>query len=439
MSDNALLIGSASADITPPPGVSMPGYFTDRKCDGVLDGIHARALVAEGDGRAIAIVACDCLFIPADFTRRIRRIVSERTGIAPGDILVAATHTHTGPILPRTFVPDEQGLVGTLYPGDPDEAYWEMFIRKAAGAVEMAWRDRTPSDGICVKVGSVEGIAFNRRYRMTDGSVRTNPGRNNPDVIEPAAPVDPAVTVASFPGHSACIVNYALHLDVVGGTRISPDYPGHMSRALRRLLGRKINCLFLNGACGDINHVDVSSTSEMKGNALSRRTGNVLAGEVLKLLNADVSAAGGPVAAASEAVTLHRRQPDASELALAEAALTRENLTPQNRSQAMAAVALARTGERTAHTEVQCLRIGDLALVGLPGEIFVEIGLEIKRRSPFPHTILVELANDWHGYIPTSGAFSEGGYETSYRSARFEPDTADRFVEAALRVLSSIA
>ena len=115
---------------------------------------------------------------------------------------------------------------------------------------------------------------------MSDGSVRTNPGRANPDILEPAGPVDTSVTVVSFPGQPACLVNFALHLDVVGGTRVSPDYPGHMSRALRRLRGRKLNCLFLNGTCGDINHVDVASTVPQKGDDLSRRIGNVLAGEV---------------------------------------------------------------------------------------------------------------------------------------------------------------
>ncbi len=439
MIDQPLLIGSASADITPPPGISMPGYFTDRKSDGVLNSIHARALVAECDGRSVAIVSCDCLFMPASFTRRIRALIADRTSLQPADVLVSATHTHTGPILPRTFVPDEADLVGALYPGDPDEAYWEMMIRKAAGAAEMAWRDRSPCEGVSVGMGSAEGIAFNRRFRMADGTVRTNPGRGNPDVIEPAGPIDPDVATISFQGHPACIVNYALHLDVVGGTRISPDYPGHMSRSLRRLMGRKLNCVFLNGTCGDINHVDVSSPVAQKGEDLSRQIGNVLAGEVHKLLALSNPITTTPVAAASESVILKRRGPAPDELDQAQKNLTRPDLAAADRSQALAAVALARTSVPTASAEVQCLRLGDLGIVGLPGEIFVEIGLEIKRRSPLPYTIVVELANDWHGYIPTKKAMSEGGYETSFRSARYEPDTADRLIQASLRLLDGIS
>ena len=173
----------------------------------------------------------------------------------------------------------------------------------------------------------------------------------------------------------------------------------------------------------------------MKGDDLSRRIGHVLAGEVLKLVSHPQPVLPTRVAATSESLTLQRRLPHASEVDRARAALSRSDLTPQDHSQAMAAVALAQTAHRTAEAEVQCVRIGDLALVGLPGEIFVDYALAVK--AQYTNTFVISLANgELQGYIVTEKAAREGGYEAS--NSLFRPEAGRVLVDATLEILGDV-
>ncbi len=452
MANEPLLVGAAEIDITPPLGVSLCGYFVDRKASGVLDPLFAHAFVLRQGDEAVVLVSGDLIFPSRRVTAEARRLIEQNLGVPGERVLVHATHTHTGPFVDRELPWDEAG--SALFPGALDESYLAMLPRRLASAAQAAWKRLQPAPGLGWAVGEVEGIAFNRRFRMKDGSVRTNPGRLNPDIVEPAAPADPSVLVAWAGGDSPALVNFAVHQDITGGDQISADMPAHMNAVLRRALGRGMPAFYFNGCCGDINHIDVSKP-DGDGYEHSVRMGQTLAGEVLKTLPWIEPKPVDAVAGATRVVEIPVRQVSADELARAEALLAEAGSDvqwPENtevdseegfrRLQILWAhgtVSLARATRKTDRVEVQALRLGDLAVVGLPGEIFCEHGLRIKAQAPFPAVMVVELANEWHGYIPTRRAFEEGGYETQHRSAWLCESAGDMMVDAALELLDELA
>jgi hypothetical protein len=263
-------------------------------------------------------------------------------------------------------------------------------------------------------------IAFNRRYRMKDGTVRTNPGCANPDIVEPAGPIDPEVaTLVCRRGDGslkALLVNYTCHLDNVGGTELSADFPGYLARRLAERLDGDPAVLFANGACGDINHVDTRSAIRRKGHEHSRWMGETLAGDVCVSLPQAEAVSGAPVGVASRQVVLPTRE-----------------------------------GSDPVEVEIQAIRAGDVGMVGIPAEYFVELQLDIKARSPVPHTIVSELTNGWVGYVPTRRAFEENmgdvpasrmetfdhlGYEVrSALSRGLQPGVGEAMADAAVEVL----
>jgi len=269
-------------------------------------------------------------------------------------------------------------------------------------------------------------IAWNRRYHMQDGSVRSNPGQLNPDIVEPAGPIDPEVGVVSFTRADgtlkALFVHYTCHLDCVGGTELSADYPGYMIARLQERLPDQPAVVFANGACGDINHIDARSGIRRQGHDHARWMGETLAGDVCEALKDMTPLANGPVAVASEVIDLPVREGAETEI-------------PQ--------------------AEIQAIRVGDIGFLGTPAEYFVELQLDIKARSPLGRTFVAELANGWVGYVPTRKAFEENmgdvsaermsgfdhmGYEVrSALSSGYAPGIGEVMADAAVRLLEETA
>jgi hypothetical protein len=353
-----------------------------------------------------------------------RKRVAERLGLAAEQVLICATHTHTGPVI--------------------TEEYAAFAAERIADAVQMARREAQPTE--CrIGFGHEDSLSFNRRFWMRDGSVVTNPGGNNPNVVKPVGPIDPRVTVLSFarPGRdpAGLLVNFTLHLDTIGGNLISADYPFFLAHLLRRAFGAELPVLFTNGAAGDINHFDVFGRGPRKGFEEPLRIGTVLGAEVIKTTQNLEPLTATPVRTARAEIELPLAEVTPEEVARAEEIVAR----PEDREHdftmdvvwAHRTVRIARAEARTVPTEVQVLRLGDLAFVGIPGELFVELGLRIREESPLPHTCIVELANDSVGYLPPRKAFDEGGYEVT--SCRYTPEVGEMVADAAGRVLREVA
>lgn len=433
--------GYADADITPPLGGTMPGYFTERISTGVLDPLRAKVLVLSDRRTTIAIVALDLIGLQAPEIAELRRAIRDRTGIPPGHVFVHSTHTHTGAETPRRFTSDAASLYPSLYPGKADPAWTAELSAKVADSAARALAARVEEPRATLGRAVEETVAFYRRFVMADGTIRTNPGRNNPAVVRPAGAIDPDVWALSFDAAKTIVASYALHPDCVGGTRYSADYPYHLTEAVREQLGREWNVLYLNAACGNINHIDVRNAAQKSGYEESRRIGRRIAAAVLEARRRAEPIRLAPLDARSRVVSTPLRQvpPEIAERAERE---VREGFDARrnfNELFSPAAYVLSRTRDRAHPAEILTLRLGTLALVGLPAETFVEIARDIRSDSPLRPTLVIGLTGGAMGYMPHKEGFAQGGYEAGYRSARYSPETPGLWIAAARRLLLRLA
>jgi len=312
----------------------------------------------------------------------------------------------------------------------------ERLVRVIAEAQAAARPARLDS-------GSTEqqDLSFNRRFHMKDGSVRFNPGVRNPDIVRPAGPIDPQVGVvmlrdAADDRPMASLTVFALHLDTTGGTLYSADYPYYLERALRQSLGDRLVSMFANGTCGDINHIDVSGRQTLK----TQYIGETLAATVEAALPGLKHVTRPRLAVRSEVVELPLRTYTPDEVAAAEK--TMEKLST-GETPFLELVKAYETMNFKARKPgklpalVQVIRLSDdTAVVGLPGEVFVDLGLAIKKASPFANTMVVELSQDCPDYVPTRKAFAEGSYETV--CSWIEPGGGEMLVDSAVRLLGQL-
>ncbi len=431
-----LNMGRAELVITPPLGVSLAGYYHDRRADDVLDDLFARAVVLQAGETRLAIVVCDLIHLERSIIQTVRTSIYEQIGIPPEKVMICCTHTHTGPM---TNAWPSAGLF-------PDEAYLQVLARKIVDVVHLASLRLQPST-LSAGHGQVEGIAFNRRYWMKDGSVRTNPQFQDPAILRRAGPEDPDLGILRFSAEDgrslALISNYAIHPDQISGSAISADHEGVEVRVLKQILGADCAVLVPNGCCGDINHFDFFRPHENQksGPQMAAKNGQVLAGEVIKQLPHLERIQISSIRAAQTIVPLSLRVPTKQEIAWAEKTAQKHmgEFNPEGLDvvKAHRMLEVAGMGLSQIEAEVMVFALGGVAVVGLPGEIFVELGLEIKRRSPFKHTLIFELCNDNIGYVLTQKAFDEGGYESS--SCIFQEDSGARLVETSLDLLQRLA
>jgi hypothetical protein len=429
--------GAAVVTITPPEGAPMAGYYYNRAAEGAHDDLHAKALVFESEGARAAIVACDLASVPRFIVEQARRQIEAETGIPGNRVMISATHTHTGPVIPGDS--DRYNLQGAMR--EIAARYVHELPGKIAEAVKLASAALVPARVSAAK-GREPALAFNRRFFMKDGSVGWNPGKLNPNIVRPAGPTDPEVPVVYFESAEgkpqAAYVNFAMHLDTVGGTRYSADYAYTLSSLLAAAKSPELLTVFTIGCAGNVNHIDTGSRAPQQGNGEAARIGTILAAEVLKTLKRTEAVPAGPPRVRSAMVPLPLAEIRPGELEWA------RKITPlfgkPNAAPFMDLVRAFRIEDVAARqgkpigAEVQAIAIGDeLAWVGLPGEIFTELGMAIKTASPFRYTIVAELANDSIGYVPDRKAYPQGAYEPV--SARCGPGSGEMLVEAATKLL----
>jgi hypothetical protein len=438
----ALRAGAAAVVITPPVGTPMAGYYSPRGAEGVHDDLYAKALVFEVDGQKAALVALDLISTTRDLVDDARREVERTTGLKGSSVMISATHAHTGPVIKGRGA-REDALGGS---SDLARQFRESLPGKIAEAVRQAEAKLTPAK-VRVGHGREASIAFNRRFHMKDGTVGWNPGKLNPNILKPAGTIDPDVPIIYMESAGgkplATYVNYAVHLDNVGGRRFSADMPYTLARSLAEFKGSEMLTLFTAGCCGDVNHIDVTWRERQGGFDNAARMGVILAGEVLRTWPklSDVEPSALRTRSVTVSLPLARIEPGDVEKARAIAERHRDpkGNPPKFLESVWAYKVLdveARQG-KPYEVEVQAVTLGnEVAWVSLPGEIFVELGLAVKLDSPFPTTIIAELANGAIGYIPSRRAYAQGNYEVV--SARCAEGSGELLVEAAVKLLDGL-
>ncbi|MBR5445757.1 MAG: hypothetical protein IKV57_06530 [Clostridia bacterium] len=428
--------GFARLDITPPFGARLSGYFHERLADGIIDPLQAHAIAFTDGEKKIAVVSLDVIGINQENMDILRHRAAEKNGMDYEAVFVACTHTHTGPEINK----------GRLFEIDP--AYNEYLFNRISDAISLAIADMKEAV-LETAMSEAKGISFVRRFRMKDGSTKTNPG-NDPDVVGPIGTPDETVRLVKVVREGAAdiaIVNFQVHPDTVGGNKFCADYPGFVRRTLEGALqgekdGKGVHVVYFNGAQGDTNHIDIHARRRLPSPGHAEHMGRVIAGAVLAVYSytepvacdrirygqktAEVASNRGTpeqVAAAKELVKFHKEDPGKfgevykgmlHATVLGEAnAWIRHEFGPDFFGLYLTSVA-----------------VGDVAFVGLPGEPFTDIGRGIKNGSAFPVTIPCCCANGYQGYFPMADAYAEGGYEA--RSSNFRAGVAEALIETGV-------
>ena len=282
---NAIKVGVGMVEITPPIGYphyrgELAGIITHGT--GIKNPLYARSLVFRQGDMQGALLICDLNAVPRDLIRLVRERASKQTGIPFQYISVAATHTHTAPSI-REAVPTyaDRDAAGKLT-GEDQQGYIGHLIKGMTQAIVTANKQAQEVELIS-GIGQAAGISFNRRYLMTDGRVRFNPGVQNPKIVRPVGPVDPDVHFVMFrpvahTAFHASLTVFANHTDTEGGTDFSADYPFFLHKYLGETFGKQMVSVFGAGPCGDINHIDVSQPKEaVEKKTITERIGKKLA------------------------------------------------------------------------------------------------------------------------------------------------------------------
>ncbi len=460
--------GVARVDITPPPGIAHAGWGaqTHQRAKGIDLQLWATALALSDDDETVVIVDIDLIYLWETEAPRVRQKVAELTGLPPSKIRLSYTHTHSGPVT-------GSGWSSWFTEGvDMVEAYDHSLPHRIAGVAWEALKNLTPArvaagNGACT-------IGVNRRFRRPDGAMVV--GRNWD------GPVDPDVKLVRIDELSgqplAALVNYACHPITVGPDceLITPDYPGVAKRVVEEATGA--TCLFLQGAAGDIGPIRGVARHGLDE---YKRLGAILGHEASRVWwelevpprrehYVDTLESGAPLAVyeekpmeeadgelrigtrSMELPIKEMREPDELEADLAAHVARLDQLRSKSadaeaiidetmqakRAKMRADLARDLQGQTHRTFEAQVFAIGEtIALASVPGEPFVEIGLQIKERSPFEYTLFSGYSNIGWAYIPVPDAYPLGGYEIEVTP--FSPDAAGIIVEEMLALLDEMA
>ncbi len=418
--------GFAKVCITPPAGCRLTGFSARQNAStGVHDDLFVRALVLEQGETAVALLSVEVLALAAETVQAVRQRIAARTAIPAEAILIATTHTHSGPVTIRTFFNDHE---------EPDPVYLERLVEAAAESAARAWRNRSEAEvglGCCL----VKGLGVNRRDPESS-------------VINRQAGI---LRVDAGGRTRAVAVIYGCHPTVLGFTNleVSGDYPSAALEAIEAALGPDGFAMFFNGAEANVS-IGHSAELSLVGVMMGTRTfqhakvlGERLASAVLAALPSVSTAeapalgtAGVTLSLAGRAYppleTLERASAEASARCMALAPGDPELLKARARElyNSIDFANARRLKERGGRIplEIQAIRLDGAMLLGVSGEIFAETSLRIQELLARPF-FLIGMANGYEGYLPTADAFAEGGYEVAVASCA--ADSEQRIVRAA--------
>ncbi len=453
---NKLQAGFSRVNITPALGTPIDGYFLSRHAEGVLDDLEINALALRVDDTAVILLSIDCCAVRTPVCLPLRQHVAQVTGLPVDAVFLHATHTHdAGQIGQISATSDEADAADVALLQD----HLQLVHNRAADAAQMALADCKDAK-MGWAVGQAPNISFVRRFRMKDGSVRTNPGVGNPDILHPIGDVDERVNVLRFDraDDTLVLVNFGCHPDTVGGCKITADWPGFTRRRVEKALDN-VKCIFFNGAQGDVNHVNVNAKggdfNDMfndfddvaRGYGHARHMGNVVAGSVLQVFDKvnyeDVDS----LRFLQRTASLPSNMPTAEELVQAykynELHLAgRDCDIPFQGMELTTVVAEAgrmirlKDGPEYFEMNLGGIALGNIGFVAIPGEPFTGIGRGLKEAEGWTMVLPMCLTNGDDGYFPMKDAYDEGGYEA--RSSNYRAGTAEQIIEEGLGLLKEL-
>ena len=442
--------GFSKVCINPPLGVPIHGYYEKRRVKGIHDDIFAKA-VAFDDGRKRAvIIAVDVCLLSSTQCDYFRERIAESANVEKAGVYINCSHTHTGPTIGYDKISRLEGN------DEYDKAFEEALCR----AAKEAFLDMKKSS-FSYAEGKAEGIAFVRRFRMKDGSVRTNPGVDNPEIDCPLGEPNETLKLVRIDregGETLVFVNYGLHSDTVGGEYISGDWPSVACETVEQVIDNS-QCIFLLGSEGDVAHVNTKPTQGQRrgleydtfdgvprGYEHTQHIGRKIAGVAIGILGKAEPFEADEISFSSKTIFIPSNQ-DNSKLeeakrikALYEAGRAHE--LPYEDMELTTVVAEAvrvcelADGPDGFEFTLSALKLGDFALAGLPGECFTQIGKRIEAGYDGGHIMVCCITNGGDSYFPTSSAYDEGGYEA--RTSRLKKGGDNIIVDGVLELLGTV-
>jgi hypothetical protein len=447
-----LRAGAATSNITPPLGSPIVGGFVPFPATHVHDELHARCLVLDDGKTKLVFVVCDLLGIDRQVSDEARALIQESLAIPKENVLISATHTHSAA---SALGKDARIISDTM------DDYQRFVARRIVDGVKRAHNLLRPAQIAFGQAEAPEHV-FNRRWHMKPGSIPANPfgGRDmvkmnppagSPDLLEPAGPTDPAIPYILLRQPDgkpiALFSTYPLHyVGGVGPGHISADYFAMYCEAMERLLKAERQtpafvALMANGTSGDINNINFKKPrGKQEPYAQMKRVADDLAQKVhasmAKLSWRDHAT----LAARYQELPIATRRPSEEQLTWAKKTLTDR---PKSAKADLPAIYAERTLTMAKHPEklklpLQAFRIGDVALGSMPCEIFCEIGLDFKKKSPLQPAWLVSLNHGYYGYLPTPRQHELGGYETWLGTNRLEVQASDKMLAALLEMVKDL-
>jgi len=456
-------IGFAQVDITPPLGTPMCGQPFEYRAKDVESRLYARAMCLDDGQTTVLVASCDVILIPNGLAADICCDTMEATGVPAANTIVCATHTHSGPSTVQ--------VLGAEF----DATYLEVLRRKIVKALTLAHGNRV--EGVLrVSGGELEGYAFNRRFLMSDGAIETHPLKLDPHIVQPEGPDSTALRTfhaTDMRGEPlGAAVSFGCHATVMHRSNelISADFPGKVSEAVGRSLGRDTVSLFLQGACGNICQVNPMDSSHTEvGAEWAERMGRAIGERAVEIVRQHSVDASGPLRVVTETVEIPRRAIPPALAAWADRhdptgaeppvlsdygaevyghveppvmALEQIFKTPfwaDFYASEIGKLIAMREEQPKLPLTIKVVAQDNWAMVSLPCEPFVEWSQAICEASPFDPTCVVELANGWNGYIPTKRAFERsGGYETKeVTSTMLVPEAGDLVLDAVIKMLEA--
>ncbi len=421
-----LRVGSAAIEIPADDTMDMAGGIHPWKASGAEAPLRATAIVLARGAEKLAICSCDVIVVQADFVDPALERVRGATGIPPERVLVHATHTHTAPSTVRAHActRDDRFVAGLA------KGIGDAIIAADADL------DAHPDCRFRYRLGEESSVGQNSRLLLGDGTIFWIGKRD--DAVRPTGPFDPELPVMAFETADgkpvATLFNHSTH--TIGARqpgKRSPAFYGLAAQELEREQGG-IH-LFLQGASGSTHNLTVGVDE-----AIVR-----LKDAVNRARSAAVPRPIGGLAAIKEPFEFRVRAFDESAEEEAVMSYCSKRMGTVGEAHATAEVFRAQRAEIAPHqgetrtTSIQTLAIGDVAIVGVPAELFTVLGVEIKRQSPFRHTVIAELSNDWVGYVPDSRGHELGGYQTwTGHHSYCEPGTGERMVATAVSQLGRL-
>jgi len=465
-SNDQMKVGFSRVDITPPMGTLIRGHPVSLPAKGVESNLYATAMYLNDGKSEVVFVSCDVVSVPNDMVRKIETDAAGATGIPAENIIICATHTHSGPSI---------GGISIGGPSNTGESYLSKFKNKIVESIQQA-KTNNISGNIYFAEGELEGYAFNRRFIMSDGTIETHPLKNNPHIVKPEGPDSKDIFIWYLGNPEGkplgVAVNYACHATIMkrDNELISSDFPGKTVEYIDEHLGPGVMSLYLQGTCGNICQINPLDPSRSEvGVGWTKTMGEALGKKTIDIVRQSKTTGTGYIRVINNTIEVPLRELDPKMVAWAhergddpfeQPVLSNYGVELYNKIEypCISLVDMFETSywansykstilslekaAATEHTRSFTLKVvaqDNWVCVTLPGEFFIEWGNIIRELSPFEHTAVVGYANGYNGYIPTKKAFERsGGYETNYGTTIIVPEGGEMVVKEVHKMLVSV-